>query len=399
MMLNSFLKSVIQLFKESGNYDVSESEDNGQAVTGSEVSSGDGEIISEMSSKDLMKANGTSLSDDVETACNAMAKLEIQISGSQNDTVHAKRVTGDESNATQMITNFGSRSPTPLNGEYRTHVNIGVQTVFEGSLEPAKQKCGDVSAKQKDEDGSAKQKEENVSAKQNGDVSAKQKGEDASVQPKGGGTLRLRDWDSILISERLERCLSSPNVLRSISIQDKSMKISRKRREKKLHTQYRRPMLFSKKLEKCRSLPNLFRTSSIQDKSMKIARKRRERKHARQRWIRSNSLSSESDKESKEINMNAEANERKTQLEPESGLTDSHGSDVSFNSLVGELSDDVFDDYYTYNREYGVDDAVKANSKNCKTANLRRISTIQKRAWLIRQRRRGTLNKFRSMET
>ena len=394
-MLNSFLNSVIQLFKESGNYDVSESEDNGQAVTGSEASSCDDEIISEMSSKDLMKANDTSLSDDVETACNAMAKLEIQISGSQNDTVHAKRVTGDESNATQMITNFGSRSPTPLNGEYRTHVNIGVQTIFEVALEPAKQKCGDVSAKQK---------EENVSAKQNGDVSAKQKGEDASVQPKGGGTLRLRDWDSILISERLERCLSSPNVLRSISIQDKSMKISRKRREKKLHIQYRRPMLFSKKLEKCRSLPNLFRTSSIQDKSMKIARKRRERKHARQRWIRSNSLSSESEKESKKINMNAVADERKTELESESALTDSNGynrdpivsgSDVSFNSLVGELSDDVFDDYYTYN----VDDAVKANSKNYKTANLRRISTIQKRSWLIRQRRRSTLNKFRSMET
>ena len=184
----------------------------------------------------------------------------------------------------------------------------------------------------------------------------------------------------------------------------------------------RNPTFYAQRWENCISLPNIFRTSSIQDKSMKISRKRR--KYGRyQRKIEYTCDGNDTDDE--EILSGTEASDHSLNNGPDDNdhLTRSlvwlSNVDSTMDMLVnqdisirGENSYDSVDSVYDqstlssgeylsceedltdYNENFITDDD---NDESPHKA-LNRISSIQKRSWTIRQRRKENIYKRRSMD-
>ena len=320
-MLSSFLNSIIQLFKGTENYAALETEDDSQATRCEKHNSYralDCDQISPGSiSNDCVITNNTTLSDDVVTVYNAIDNAEIHTRGFQNDTKLTNTANIDVNSNTK---DGGHSSPMSVSYKYRTRA----LTVDESLME--------------------------------------------SAQSVGQETVILRHRD---------------------------------------------PTFFSERLEKCVSLPNLFRTTSIQDKSMKITRKRRQKKHDRLIKNRSKYSSSESENESNEITKDAIADDRRAELEFDSNMNGTSNDKCdgridlnayiakSFDSLMDELKDDGSssdsDEYCSCNEEL-IDDIDNTYSKKNKPKKLGRISSIQKRSWSIRQRRRENFYKRRSMD-
>ena len=74
---------------------------------------------------------------------------------------------------------------------------------------------------------------------------------------------------------------------------------------------------------------------------------------------------------------------------------------ISYDSLMDELRDDELssdsDEYFSCSEEI-LDDDIKTYLNKHKVKKLSRISSIQKRSWTIRQRRRENMFKRRSMD-
>lgn len=322
-MLSSFLNSVIKLFK--GPNDAADSEDDSQATVCEKRNScnalGSDEISPGLLRNNGMITNNTDLSGDVGIVCSAMDNAEISSKDFQSDTNHASTMNIDV-NIAPITKNRGYISRVPMSYEYRSRA----LTVDESLLE--------------------------------------------SLHPVGKDTIQ--------------------------SVRT-----------------HRDPTFFAERLEKCVSLPNLFRTTSIQDKSMKITRKRRERKHARLNQTKSKNSSSESENETNERERYAEAGNSRQELELETKINSTNndscdgrirmkaGLSKSFDSLMDELKDGVSwsdsDEYFSCNEEL-LDDNDNTYPKKYKTKKLNRISSIQKRSWSIRQRRRENFYKRRSMD-
>ena len=173
----------------------------------------------------------------------------------------------------------------------------------------------------------------------------------------------------------------------------------------KIKKRERNTTFHADRMAKCISLPNLFRTSSIQEKSMKITRKRR--KHLKRGPSDSNS---ESENETGKLqNEDAFAREDcilKANMENNIMRNQAHiygniPASISLQSLPGEISSDS-DEYcscnedITDNNDNVIDDSQK--SESCNNKSLSRISSIQKRSWSIRQKRRENFYKRRSMD-
>ena len=191
----------------------------------------------------------------------------------------------------------------------------------------------------------------------------------------------------------------------------------------------RNPTFYAQRWENCISLPNIFRTSSIQDKSMKISRKRR--KYGRyQRKIEHKCNRNDTDgTDDEEILSATEASIHSLNNGPDDKDQLTHRlvwisnmdstMDMSWDMLVNEdigiqgenrydSVDSVYhqstsssDEYLSceedltdYNENFITDDD---NNESPHKA-LNRISSIQKRSWTIRQRRKENIYKRRSMD-
>ena len=212
------------------------------------------------------------------------------------------------------------------------------------------------------------------------------------------------DSNDVRITERCEY------RTRTFTVDDSLLEAARLTGEDAIRLRHQDPTFFRERLEKCVSLPNIFRTTSIQDKSMKISRKRRERKHARQIQNRLKYRSSESESEFKETKRDVLEDNRRVELEDETNDTNTGIADSvndykfiskSFDSLMDELRADELssdsDEYFSCSEEI-LDDDIKTYLNKHKVKKLRRISSIQKRSWTIRQRRRENMFKRRSMD-
>lgn len=167
----------------------------------------------------------------------------------------------------------------------------------------------------------------------------------------------------------------------------------------------------AEKLKKCECLPNSFRTTSIQDKSLKLSRKRR--KYA-SHWKRgklnpTSKMENEGNKPRGETRSDDEEVVSKLVVQSlETETTDFVHSKTKLNSIIWKTFDELFDkcssdseEYYSCNEEMP---EVKTDSRDInnherkKSKTLQRISSIEKRSWSIRQRRRENFYKRRSMD-
>lgn len=179
------------------------------------------------------------------------------------------------------------------------------------------------------------------------------------------------------------------------------------RHDDKINKRDRNTSFYADRMEKCISLPNLFRASSIQDKSMRITRKRR--KYWKRHQSDSNSESeneagkfqNEREFATKEMAINAKM---QTNFVESPDLTDGtkHWNKTNaIHSLSDKYSSDS-DEYCSCdediidNNDNVIEDS--GNPENCKNKALNRISSIQKRSWSIRQKRRENFYKRRSVD-
>ena len=213
------------------------------------------------------------------------------------------------------------------------------------------------------------------------------------------------DSNDVRITERCEY------RTRAFTVDDSLLEAPRLTGEDTVRLRHQDPTFFTERLEKCVSLPNIFRTTSIQDKAMKIARKRRERKHAR--LVQDRLKCNIPERELKEMKRNVLEDNRRVEFEDETNDTNTEIADKrdsvhdfkliskSFDSLMDELRDDESssdsDEYFSCSEEI-LDDDIKTYLNKHKVKKLRRISSIQKRSWTIRQRRRENMFKRRSMD-
>ena len=186
------------------------------------------------------------------------------------------------------------------------------------------------------------------------------------------------------------------------------------------------PTFYAQRWENCISLPNIFRTSSIQDKSMKISRKRRKYGRYQRKIEYTCNRNSENGTDDEEILSATEASSHSLNNGPNNNDQLTHrlvwmsNVDSTMDMLVnhdisirGENSYDSVDSVYDqstlssdeylsceedltdYNENFITDDD---NDESPHKA-LNRISSIQKRSWTIRQRRKENIDKRRSMDT
>lgn len=324
-MLRSFLNSVVQLFKGPSTTDDSyiDSEDHEKHIDISTFGRDRTSTTETIENGSI--TNDSAFSDNIET----LGNVDSQTSALENDTRHANDVNND-GNCVHDFENSGYsaritddevyHSRTPFSCEYRTRA----QTVDETQLE--------------------------------------------SLQPTGQNRIKIR---------------------------------------------YLNPTFYSERLEKCVSMPNLFRATSIQDKSMKISRKRRERKHARLMKGRSPASSSESEKESNEVEKEALSDTRKITSKSarcfnKIGNKDDVFENVSLNACITKSFDSLFDELRNDESSSDSDEYCSCNedivddndnySKEYKNKKLNRISSIQERYWSIRQRRRENFHKGKLMD-
>ena len=170
----------------------------------------------------------------------------------------------------------------------------------------------------------------------------------------------------------------------------------------------RTPEFYVDRLQKCISLPNLFRTSSIQDKSLKITRKRR--KYGRH-W-RKNQYNSNSESENEAAGIQPENRDLSKEIALNNGTANCNLVDQNHLTKTQKASDtidSIYDQSSSSSDEYcSCEEDLSDYNENflnennnaemCRQKALNRISSIQKRSWTIRQRRKENFYKRRSVD-